>query len=303
MEKSSSFSFWIECLPVVYHSPEDGDASSCKRDDRLGVMFSLAPFSFVEGLGQRIFCGDGAEGALEEDTFERLVSAIGSSPTEGFAGLSNDRGQSGGTGQRVGGGEAFHGADIRNEFCREHRPHPRHGADEGPVRVVIKQCLDVSIQTREDVAGLKCLGGDLADHVCEGGLARHDGSLHLCSFESGACERFGGVQMRHLLQVGCDPLLTGRADFARGDIAGYENEGTFAVQVEPPFQTRMNGAEELAEPGDAACLVFGDLTPARDLQLQGYNGLVIWQYRAHRPNGSALRRQFQQKHPWSASYG
>ncbi len=112
MRKSSGLFHRIEVLARLEHCPEDGDASAGEGDDGLGVVLSLAPLAVVEGLGERVPGGDGAEGALEEDALERLVAAVGASPVPGLAGLADDRRQSGGAGERVGRVEALDGSDA-----------------------------------------------------------------------------------------------------------------------------------------------------------------------------------------------
>ena len=90
MRKSSHLFDRIEGLSGAEHCPQDGDAPACQGDDGLGVVFSLASLAIVEGLGQRVFGGDGAEGALEEDALEGLVAAEGAAPSYRLAGLTDD---------------------------------------------------------------------------------------------------------------------------------------------------------------------------------------------------------------------
>jgi len=70
MRKSGGFLSWIEGLPGSEHCPQGGDASAGQGDDGLSVMFSLSPFSVVEGFGERVSGGDGAEGTLKEYPLE-----------------------------------------------------------------------------------------------------------------------------------------------------------------------------------------------------------------------------------------
>src|SRR6185312_5155875 len=125
MRKSSSFFDWREGLSGSKHCPEDCDAATGKSDDGLCVVLSLPPLAVVEGFGERVFRRDGTEGALEEDALEGLVAAVCASPSLRFSGLSDDRSEAGGAGERVGRGEAADVADACDELCRQHRPHPR----------------------------------------------------------------------------------------------------------------------------------------------------------------------------------
>jgi hypothetical protein len=72
MRKSSSFEERIVGLSALDHGPEHGDASACEGDERLGVVFALAPLAVVERLGERVLSTDGAEGALVEDSLRAL---------------------------------------------------------------------------------------------------------------------------------------------------------------------------------------------------------------------------------------
>ncbi|CCM74284.1 hypothetical protein BN77_1402 [Rhizobium mesoamericanum STM3625] len=90
MRKSSGFLSWIEGLPGSEHGPQDGDASAGQDDDGLGVMFSLWPFPVVEGFGEWVSGGDGAEGTLEEYPLEGLIAAKCAAPVPGFSGLADD---------------------------------------------------------------------------------------------------------------------------------------------------------------------------------------------------------------------
>ncbi|WP_157224566.1 hypothetical protein [Rhizobium mesoamericanum] len=48
---------------------------------------------------------------------------------------------------------------------------------------------------------------------------------------------------------------------------GIDSVDPVEAAKEAPLQARVNGAEELAQSGDTAYLVIGDLASARDLRL------------------------------------
>src|SRR6187402_3426233 len=112
MRKSSRLFHRIEALAGFEHCPEDGYAPAGERDDCLGVVLSFAPLAIIEGLGERVPGGDGAEGALEENALECLVAAVCTSPVPGLAGLADNGSQSGGAGESVGRMEALDGSDV-----------------------------------------------------------------------------------------------------------------------------------------------------------------------------------------------
>ena len=105
MRKSSGLFHRIEGLSALEHCPQDGDAATREGDDGLGVVLSFVPLAVVEGLGEWVPGGDGAEGALEEDALEGLVSAVSAAPSFGLSGLPDDRRQAGGGRERVGRGK------------------------------------------------------------------------------------------------------------------------------------------------------------------------------------------------------
>src|SRR5215213_8760671 len=78
MGLSSGTVAWVEGLSMVEHGPVHGDAASGEGNESVDMLLSLAPFAIVEGFGDRVLGGDGAEGTLVEDALERLVAAIGS---------------------------------------------------------------------------------------------------------------------------------------------------------------------------------------------------------------------------------
>lgn len=277
MRKSSRLFHWIEGLSGAQHCPQDGDAATGKSDDRLGMVFTFAPFAVVEGLGQRMFRGDGAEGALEEDALERLVSAEGSAPSRRLAGLTDDRCQAGGAGERVGRGEAADVADASDELCRQHCPHPRQSADEGAVKVAVEQRLQVEFDAGECLAGLKSFGGEYADHVGEDGFAGNDDALAMSGFERASNEGLDAVKMRRFLQMRDELLDAGPSDLGSSDIAAEQGERSLAGEIELALEPGMDGAEELAQPGDAARLVVSKFAAAHDLQAQCDDGVVVWQ--------------------------
>ena len=68
MGKSSSLSHRVEGFAGVKHGPEHGDASAGEGDEGLGVVLSFVPLAVVEGLGEWVPGGDGAEGAQGDRT-------------------------------------------------------------------------------------------------------------------------------------------------------------------------------------------------------------------------------------------
>lgn len=84
MRLSSGIHDWMEGLAPLEHGPEYGEAAAGKRDDGLGVVFALAALPVVEGAGQRVVGGYGAEGALEEDALEGPCRRAGRGTRRGF---------------------------------------------------------------------------------------------------------------------------------------------------------------------------------------------------------------------------
>jgi hypothetical protein len=130
--------------------PEDIDAPAGQGDDGLMVAFSLAPLAVVEGAA--VVMTERAEGGLVEDALEAFVAADGTTQKAGLAGLAQNGSDAAGRGERVGRAEAGEIACLGDEFGGEHGPHAGQAADEGRVRVVFEQRLQLAIEFAQAVA-------------------------------------------------------------------------------------------------------------------------------------------------------
>jgi len=90
LKSSRNSALRIERLSCFEHSPQYVHAPSGQSDKRLGVVFSLSPFTVIERPANGIASGDSTKGALEEDTLEVFVTAKGSPPRSTIVGLAHD---------------------------------------------------------------------------------------------------------------------------------------------------------------------------------------------------------------------
>lgn len=86
MRRSSGNSVWIGGFSALKHGPHCGAASACEGDAGLDLAVSLTALAAVEVPGERVICGDGAEGALAGDAPERRVAAMSASAAPARAG-------------------------------------------------------------------------------------------------------------------------------------------------------------------------------------------------------------------------
>jgi hypothetical protein len=265
---------------VLKHGPEDGDTATRESDESLGVVFPFAALSVVEVLRQRVLDGDGAEGALVEDAFERLVASEGAAPAVAFSGLALDGREAGGGGQRIGRSEAPDVPDTGDEPCREHRPHPRQRTDEGAIRVVGQQHLQIAVDPGDLLSRLERLDGQFADQFGGGGLAGHDDLLRACGLQRAIGQRVDSVQTRGLLQMGNQAGLAGTTDLGGRDEAGEQRQRSLAGYVERPLKARKDAAQEPTQAGQAAGLVLGQIAATTDLEPERDDRVLIRQDRA-----------------------
>src|SRR5262249_28957698 len=116
-------------LPCGRQCVEDVDAAAWERGYGLMVSLSLAGF----GGGERSAGGvvERAEGGLVEDAFAGLVAAVCSSRVADFAGLFEDRRESGRGREPVGCREAADATCLGDELGGERRPHAGQAGGEG----------------------------------------------------------------------------------------------------------------------------------------------------------------------------
>lgn len=212
MRKSSSVLEGIKGLSALDHGPEHGDASPCECDERLDMVFSLAPFAVVEGFREWIFGADGAEGTLIEDALEGFVAAEGASPSCLSARLPDHRREPCGRGQRIGRRESPDVANAGDELCREHRPHARQRLDEDAVRVDGEKSDQVAVEAGDLRPGFQSLGSEFTHQLGHGRFAGHGERLGAGRGDAGgpALRAIGNSQHDSHTRIACAPTASHR---------------------------------------------------------------------------------------------
>lgn len=268
MAKSIYFSVWIECFTHLQHGPKQVGAAACEGDEGLGVVFSLFPLAVVEGFGQRVLWGYGAECALIEGPFECLVTAIGLPPARTIPRLALNRRQSSGRYKRIRLREASDISDCGQELCRQNHTHPRQRTDEGAIRLVAEDVYEVFFDTGDLLSGRQGFCCELADQLSCSRVSGNVDALRLGAVLSTQRQSVVATQVPGLLQIGHDPRLSFGSDLCQGHIAGEQCQRYFGTKVKRLFKTRMNAAQEPTDAGDPADLVLHQDAPAPHFEAQ-----------------------------------
>src|SRR5215211_1765400 len=134
----------VVSLAGAKHRVEHVDTSAGKGEHCFAVTLAFAAFALVVGLAGRI-AADRAECRVVKDASE--ISAVRGRMLQvaDFAGLLEYRGESSGCSKFVGCREAVDPAGNGEEFRSQRGPHPRQTADEGRVRVAVKDPFDFGV--------------------------------------------------------------------------------------------------------------------------------------------------------------
>lgn len=261
---SDCFESRLEGLSGLEDGPEYIDAPAGESDDSLMVSFSLASLAVVEGAA--VVVAERAEGRLVEDALEAFVAADGPTEEAGLAGLAQDRRHATGRSQGVGGAEAREIACLDDELCGEHDPHAGQAADEGRIRVALKQRLQLAVEFDQARAAGERLGGQFADQARSHALGRARDGLLVRSGERAIGEGIdlgqsaGGFEMAH------QPLFAGGTQFGRGNVAGQEVQRPLGGKVEAALQARENADEEVVQAREALGLGIDQIAPSSNQQ-------------------------------------
>ncbi len=207
-----------------------------------------------------------AEGGLVEDALEAFVAADGTTQKAGLAGLAQNGSDAAGRGERVGRAEAGEIACLGDEFGGEHGPHAGQAADEGRVRVVFEQRLQLAIEFAQAVAAGQGLASEFADQACGHALGRDGNGLLGRGGEGALGERLDLWQPAGSLQVAHEAFLAGSAQLGRGDKAGQQVQRPLGGQIEGALQAGKDADQKIVQTRQALGLPVDQIAAPADQQ-------------------------------------